>query len=354
MVACSIAVATAKKYGLTISIGALSWGMAVFFTLYSTMSIKICKVTFLLLAGLVAYSSGAIFTRLATTTVEDPQVGFSLFLSASRLVIASLVAIPAWKGFRKAKYSSQSLKYSVFAGLGLAGYLATWMLSLSYTSIAASTALVNTHPVWAIFLAWWWFRDKPRRAALVGTGFALAGSLIISLGGPAQSMVGANPWLGNGLALVGALSNGLYILLGHYAQKNGVKLQHHIVVAYAAAAVVLLPLPLWLHAGYGGYPKITYGCVLLLALIPQLLGHGCFNWALGWVKPQVLSVVILGEPMVASLLGYWTFGEVQGIEVVVGAVILLFGVAIATISQHQPRSTATATQRLEPVSSQLS
>lgn len=321
-----------------------------------TMFFKTYKVTFLLLIGLVAYSSGAIFTRLATTTVDIHQPGFSLFLSASRLVIASLVSLPAWRGFRTARYSTQSLKYSILAGIGLAGYLATWMLSLSYTSIAASTALVNTHPVWAIFLAWWWFRERPRQAALFGTGLALSGSLIISLGGPTQAMISPHAWVGNVLALVGALSNGLYILFGHYAQKQGVKLQHHIVVAYAAATLVLLPFPLWLNAGYGGYPKSTYGCVILLALIPQLIGHGCFNWALGWVKPQLLSVVILGEPIMASLLGYWAFGEIQGLDVIVGALILLLGVAISTISQQkqEPIPTAKAGERISTLSNHIS
>lgn len=304
------------------------------------MSEKTVKVTFLLLIGLVAYSSGAIFTRLATATVEGPQPGFSLFLSASRLVVASFVSIPAWRGFYQARYSMRSLRYSILAGLGLAGYLATWMMSLSYTSIAASTALANTHPVWTIFLAWWWFSDRPRRATLVGTALALVGSLLISFGEPTAATSSTSAWIGNGLAVVGAISNGLYILLGYYAQKLGVKLQHHVVVAYGVATLVLLPLPLWLHYGYTGYSGATYGFVILLALIPQLLGHGCFNWALGCVKPQVLSLVILGEPIVASLLGYWTFREIQGVDVFIGALILLVGVAIATHSQQKNSTNA--------------
>ncbi|MEO0459151.1 MAG: hypothetical protein AAF152_21600, partial [Cyanobacteria bacterium P01_A01_bin.114] len=55
------------------------------------------------------------------------------------------------------------------------------------------------------------------------------------------------------------------------------------------------------------------------------------------VKPQFLTLVILGEPIVASLFGYWMFREVQGIEIWVGVIILVTGVAIATLShQNQP------------------
>lgn len=214
-------------------------------------------------------------------------------------------------------------------------------MSLSYTSIAASTTLSNLHPVLAIFLAWWWFKDKPRRLALVGTAVALAGSLMISLATPAEATGHAVPWLGNGLALAGALSTGLYVLLGHRAQSSGIKTGHHTAVVYATATAILLPLPFFWDYGYGGYAKLTYGYVFLLAVVPQLVGHTCFNWAMGWVKPQLLTLVILGEPIVASLLGYWTFGEVQSVTVMLGAIILIVGVAIATIS-HQKQQTQAA------------
>jgi len=32
-----------------------------------------------------------------------------------------------------------------------------------------------------------------------------------------------------------------------------------------------------------GYPPVTYVWFLLLAIIPQLLGHSSFNWALKYV-----------------------------------------------------------------------
>ena len=45
-------------------------------------------------------------------------------------------------------------------------------------------------------------------------------------------------------------------------------------------------------------------CVLLLALVSQPIGHTCFNWEIECIKPQLLTLVILGDPVIASLLGY--------------------------------------------------
>jgi drug/metabolite transporter (DMT)-like permease len=66
---------------------------------------------------------------------------------------------------------------------------------------------------------------------------------------------------------------------------------------------------------------------LLLAFIPQLVGHSSFNWAVRWVSPTLVALVILAEPVGGSVLGYLVFGEVPGSLGLVGAAVLLIGVA---------------------------
>ena len=66
---------------------------------------------------------------------------------------------------------------------------------------------------------------------------------------------------------------------------------------------------------------------VLLAFIPQLVGHTSFNWAVRWVSPTLVALVILAEPVGSSVLGYLVFGEVPGYLVIAGAAVLLTGVA---------------------------
>jgi drug/metabolite transporter (DMT)-like permease len=84
-----------------------------------------------------------------------------------------------------------------------------------------------------------------------------------------------------------------------------------------------------------GYPATTYGYMLLMALLPQLVGHTSFNWAVRWVSPTLVTLVILLEPVVSSMLGYWLFGEIPGVTVLIGALLLLVGVAVATMHQRK-------------------
>jgi len=80
-------------------------------------------------------------------------------------------------------------------------------------------------------------------------------------------------------------------------------------------------------SGYSGWPGEVYLYGLLLAFVPQLVGHTSFNWAVRWVSPTLVALVILAEPVGSSVLGYLVFGEVPGPLVLGGAAVLLIGVA---------------------------
>ena len=293
------------------------------------------KITLILIIGLIAYSSGAIFVRLAITADNSGGLGFSLFLAASRLALASILLMPAWRGFFKMGYSKQAISYSLMTGICLAGYFATWFTSLSYTSITASTTLVNTHPIWVVIFAWIWCKDKPKRLTLWGVSMAFVGSSIIGLVGEIDPISHDSAFLGNLLAVLGGLAISAYILLGQKAQCSGLKLRHHIVLANLVSALVLLPLPFLFKASYVDHSTTTYLCILMMTLITQLLGHTCINWSMRWVKSTPLSLVILGEPIVASIFGYLTFHEIPGLSILAGAVLLVVGIAITVLGSSE-------------------
>lgn len=145
-------------------------------------------VLFILAAGVLAVSFGSIFVRLATEAAAVHSVGFSLVVSALRLTLASLVLIPAWGALRRAKLGAGAWRYAILAGVFLAVHFATWITSISYTSIAASVTLVNTNPIWVALISWVWLKQPPARLTILGITVAFIGGLIIALGG------GLQPW----------------------------------------------------------------------------------------------------------------------------------------------------------------
>lgn len=299
------------------------------------------QIILVLVMGVLAASTAAILVRLALREVAlakpaivGSSIGFSLVLAASRLSLAAIALTPKWRSIATHKPAPTALAYAIAAGIALAFHFGTWITSLSYTSIAASTALVTTNPIWVTLLSWLWFGEQPSRPTLAGITVALMGGMIISLGGSDIRNSGSNPLLGNSLALIGAGAASLYFLLGQQAQKRGLGIATYATIAYSVAAIALLPLPLLLGTSYTGYSPRTYGYILLMALLPQLVGHTSLNWVIRWVSPTLVSLAILFEPVASSFLGYAIFGEAPAESVLVGGMLLLLGVAMALVSHR--------------------
>lgn len=290
------------------------------------------QIGMILTIGILATSTAAVLVRLAIASAGVAGVGFSLVMAASRLSCATIVLLPVWRDLLNRPPSLVAVRYAGAAGMALAVHFATWITSLSYTSITASTTLVTTNPVWVALLAWLWWGEKPRRLTLVGMAIALVGAVLIGLGGSETLSAGPHPLLGNGLALVGAWMASLYFLLGREAQRQGLGIGSYAAIAYGVAAIVLLPLPLLVGTAYTGYSTLTYSYIGLMALLPQLVGHTSLNWSVRWVSPTLVTLAILFEPVMSSVLGYLIFGEVPGASVLVGACVLLVGVGMATMA----------------------
>lgn len=298
------------------------------------------RIWLVLTAGILSVSTAAIFIRWAFEASGDLDVGFSLVLAASRLTLAALFLLPTYfltpylsskRNIPTPQIQRSAVYYSTIAGVFLAIHFATWITSLAYTSIAASATLVTTNPVWVALISWLWFREKPSWMTIAGIIVALSGGVVIALSSADSSTAGSNPLLGNGLALAGSWAISLYFLLGREAQQRGLSIGNHVALTYSTAAIVLLPLPFLFGTGYTGYPGQVYLCILLMALIPQLIGHTSFNWAVRWVPPTLVTLTILAEPIGASLLGMMIFGENPGWRVALGGSVIIAGVGIAAL-----------------------
>ena len=270
-----------------------------------------------LVAALAAVSLAPVFVRLA----DAPGV----VVAAYRMAIAAGVVVPlTLRGLRRTPLTRRMVLPTVAAGGLLAVHFATWITSLSYTTVAASVTLVATVPLWMALFGWLFLGLAPSLATLLGVLIAVAGGATIAFGDAGADTASA-PLLGDALALIGAVSVTGYLMLGRIVQRAGLALNAYAGVAYAVAAVLLLPLPALLGMPYGGYPFETWGWIALLAFVPQLIGHTGINFVMKHLDPTLVSTSLLLEPVGAALLALVLFGEVPSILTVIGACVLLIG-----------------------------
>ncbi|MEM7735284.1 MAG: DMT family transporter [Deinococcota bacterium] len=284
--------------------------------------------------GVLAVSTAAVFIRLAAA----PGVVVALY----RMLFASLALAPfTIRGLKRTPLTLQNAPYAILAGLCLAAHFATWISSLSYTSVTASAALVNTNPLWMALFSWLFLGLAPPLTVLLGAVLAVLGGALIGFDG---SSIGSQPALGNSLALAGAVAISAYLLLGRSAQRRGLSLQAYVGSAYAVAALALLPLPLVFNLPYAPYPALTWLWLVLLALVPQLIGHTSFNYAMNYVSPTLVATIILLEPIGAALLALIVFTEVPSVLTAIGAGILLVGVILTARNNRSQSDKASSEQ----------
>lgn len=291
------------------------------------------RIGLVVVVGILAVSAAAIFILLAIEASAGAGVGLSLFLAAARLTIASIFLLPVWGMALPTPLTPYALRYAIAAGICLAIHFATWITSLSLTSIVASATLVTTNPIWVALISWLWFKEIPSRMTSLGIGVAFTGGILIAAGNTGATA--SHPLAGNLLALVGAVTASLYFLLGREAQRHGLTVGRYAAIAYTTGALVLLPLPVLVGVNYWGYPTAVYVYTLLMAISAQVVGHTALNWSVRWISPTLVALMLLFEPVIASALGYLIFQQVPGQSVLMGAGIVLLGVAIAVLGDWQ-------------------
>jgi drug/metabolite transporter (DMT)-like permease len=97
--------------------------------------------------------------------------------------------------------------------------------------------------------------------------------------------------------------------------------------------LTLLGLVLITQQPMRGFHPAAYGWVLALGLIPQLVGHTTYNWALNHLTATFVAIVTLAEPMGACLLAYVFLGETISVCTGIGGVFVLVGIYVASQSE---------------------
>jgi len=271
--------------------------------------------------GMAAFSTASILTRLAAAP--------PLVIGAWRMILATALLTPfAWPHLRREwrALEGREIVYLFLSGTVLAVHFATWISSLSLTTVASSVILVTTNPIFVGLAMRYLLKERVSRFQALGIAAAMAGSVIVSYG---DLQLSGRALLGDALALTGALAASTYILLGR-AVRRKLSTLAYVWPCYGLAAVLLLGFCLATGQPLLGYSANTYLFFALLAIGPQILGHSSFNWALAHFSPIFITLAILGEPVGASILALIILGEVPPLTAPIGGLLILAGIYLAS------------------------
>ena len=277
------------------------------------MSIVIAVTT-----GIVAISAASIFIKLCDA--------HPLVIASYRLGLASLILAPiALRHKRYGKILCGRWRLLLLTGILLSLHFIFWIASLKYTSVASSVVIVSINPVFVGLGSYLILKEKVAKLMILGILLSIMGGMVIGLSDFALSTHSA---LGDLLALGGAVMASGYLMAGRRLRQE-MDLLSYIFPVYATASIVVLLIGLAAGVPFFGYSVRNYALFLMLAIIPQLIGHSIFNWALKFFSASTVAILILGEPIGSTLLAYWILGETLSLWKATGGICILAGIYVA-------------------------
>lgn len=271
----------------------------------------------IVLIGVIFVSFSAIITK----TSQAPALAIATY----RLGFTTVLLLPSViknKRTEMKNMNKKTMNICIISGIFLAFHFATWISSIKYTSIASSTVLVNTHPIFIVLGSFFILKERVSKKALLSIALAFTGSIIISLG---DSTLGSNILLGDILAVLGGFFVAGYMMIGRVARQK-LSVTSYTFIVYLSSTITLFLLSLITNTPLFPYPLKEWIIFLSLAVFCTILGHSIFNWALEHVKPTFISTSVLGEPVFATIWAIFIFNEIPTPWQITGSMIIIYGI----------------------------
>ncbi len=283
-----------------------------------------------LLPAVLAVSTAAIFVRFA----DVPPLAAAFWRGGFCAIIFLFALFSV--NVRRALREMWPAKILGIAGATviIALHQVCFITSLSYTSIAASTFLTCTQPVFTAFLGYIFLRESVSWRSRLAIAGAILGMAAITFGGGA----GEAALTGNLLALTASILAAIFVLFAR-SYRQTVPLVPFMLTLHVSGSLFLMLLAAISGVSLTGFGAENWTGLLLLALIPTMIGHTLLNFAVGHLPAFVVSASILGEPVGATLLGWALFAEIPVGWTLAGAALIVL--CILTIVM-EPRTPAIA------------
>lgn len=279
-------------------------------------------VNWIIALGVVAVSTSAVIVKMS---VSPPVVIAFYRVLLSWLMLAPVVLLRDGPRLADAlRRHRRDVALALLSGVFLALHYVVWFVSLRLTSVASATVLVTTQPLWVMLVAYMLWRERVALPAMAGMAVALVGVYFIGAHSAQQE---GGQLLGDVLAVVAAILVSGYLLIGQRLRPR-MSLLVYVFFVYGAAAAVLGVMAAVMRLPMAGYEAREWWLFAALAVVPTLMGHTVFNWALQHVPASVVSVSILGEPVGAVVLAMLVLGEIPAPIQVVGGLIILSGIGL--------------------------
>jgi drug/metabolite transporter (DMT)-like permease len=259
----------------------------------------------------------------------------TVYIIAFRQLMSALILTPFVFHYYQAELRGlgrREILFAAIAGFWFSIHLLAGFEGLKHTSVLVNMVLGGTTPLWIALIEVSLLKHRLSRWVWIGLMFTLGGSIIIAIGG-SNSGLGDNPGLGSLLSIGAALTGSLYAIMGRQSRKR-LSFLPYIWMMFSFAATTALVVVFATGTPITGYSAAGYIDLILLALLPQLVGHIIYNFVLRHLSATYTAIVGQFGVIMSIVLAFFIFAEVPAMLQIPGVLAIIVGITLVNLCQH--------------------
>lgn len=250
-----------------------------------------------------------------------------------RMAIAAAILVPFTLLSGKMKVPSVKLLIlTIVCGSIFALDVTVWNIAIQESTATQATLLTNLSPVWVGIGAFFFLKNKPTRNFWIGTVISIFGMI---------TLVGFHFFvnLDFNLAFIFAILSGvfyaIYMLVSKFVLYE-MEVVPFITLSTLSSAIFLGILSYFMNEPFTGFSEMGWLSLLIQGLVCQLAAWLLLGYATKHMRATRVSVSLLGQAVLTTLFAWMFINEEVTFQMIVGGIILLFGIRVTFYSKKIP------------------
>lgn len=242
-----------------------------------------------------------------------------------RMAVASVCILPYVLLTKQFKITAKKpFFYAVLCGVIFGLDVAVWNIAIQESTATQATLLTNLSPVWVGIGAFFFLKDKPTKNFWIGTIVAILGMMMLV---GFKTFINLDFNLAFGFAVLSGMLYAVYMLLSKNIL-NQMNVLTFMTTSVVASTVFLGALSYVINEPFTGFSNAGWFVLVVQGLVCQLLAWLLISYATKHMRATRVSVSLLGQAILASFLAWLFLDEAISLQMVIGGLVLLFGIRI--------------------------
>jgi drug/metabolite transporter (DMT)-like permease len=256
-----------------------------------------------------------------------------LLLSGLRVMLAGVFISPAYwwhvRRSREAPWEKSDLPALIWIGLiGVALNQFCFVIGISRTSVSHAALMMSMTPIMVLIISALLRLERLTARKLAGMIIAVGGVAILNAFPPANAAPSARPTLtGDVFVFFAGLTFAVFTVMGKRLTDRHSSVTVN-TFAYVGGALALAPLTLWQARAFA-FDQVSmagWASVIYMALFPSVICYLIYYYALTYIAATRVASLAYLQPVLATILGVLLLGELVTAPLLVGALVIFFGV----------------------------